>query len=96
MLVAQGNGNCCDGKGWKLVISGTRKMTPTPCPDLQLQKGVSTLVAEERLGAVSMKPLSWQYKMVKFRILRKKSKTNSRITTLNFRSTDVGLFRDLL
>ena len=96
MLVALENGDCCDGEGWKLVTSGTRRMAAAPSTDLQLQKGVSALVAEERLGAVSMKPLSWQHKMVKFRILRKKSKARSRITTLDFRRADFGLCRDLL
>lgn len=73
MLVALGNGDCCDGEGWKLVTSGARRMAPALSADLQLQKGVSVLVAEERLGPVSMKPLNWQDEMVKFRILRKKS-----------------------
>jgi len=30
MLVAPGNGHCCDGEGWKLVTSGTRRMAPAP------------------------------------------------------------------
>ena len=32
--------------------------------------------------------------MVKFRIVRGENKANSRITTLSFRRTDFGLFRD--
>lgn len=59
MLVVLGSGGCCDGEGWKLVTSHTQRITPAPSADLQLQKGVSALVAEKRLGAVSMKPLSW-------------------------------------
>lgn len=91
MLVALKNGDCCDGEGWKLVTSGPRRMAPAPSADLQLQKGVSVLVAEERLSPVSMKPLNWQHEMVKFRILRKKSKARSKTMTLDF-----GLFRGIL
>lgn len=78
------------------MTSGTRRMAPAPSAHLHLQKGVSTLAAEERLGAMPRKPQSCQHKMVKFRILIKKSKARNRMTTLDFRGADFGMFKNLL
>ena len=61
-------------------------------PDLLLTK------KEELVGDVKVKGSLGcsNHKMVEFKILREVSKTNSRITALNFRRETFGLFRDLL
>lgn len=51
---------------------------------------------QQRRGWVSRRPQSCQHKMVKFRILRKKSKARNRMTALDFRGADFGMFKNLL
>lgn len=39
---------------------------------------------------------SSNYEIIEFKILKEVSKTNSKVTVLEFRRSDLGLFRDLL
>lgn len=52
VFIGLGKGDSRDGKGWKLVISDTRREAAAPPADQQLQSRFDAMVAGEGLGAL--------------------------------------------
>ena len=52
VLMGWGKGDSHDGKGWKLVTSGTRRKAAAPPADWQLQNRFGAMASDEGLGAL--------------------------------------------